>query len=319
MKVVLYMISLAGGGGLVLPEDAADRLIALASPDAALLYIFLLRRREDYSHDAASDALKMPLQRVKDVFSSLEQAGLVSGGAQEGRKLAPRSEPPEYSRGDIAKSAEEDAGFRRVVEDVQKRLGKLLSSSDLCLLFGIYDWLGLPPEVIAMLVTHCVSAAEERFGPGRLPTMRQIEKEAAVWEREGVLCAEDAERHLKKLENSKSALARLSSVLQIRGRRPTASEERYMLEWAGYGMDDEVIYKAYDITVLKTGALRWGYLGSILKSWHEKGICSVEDIEKKDAPPKREGAGGRAPAQDGKSREKSAADRLRNIGRKGGG
>ena len=32
-------------------------------------------------------------------------------------------------------------------------------------------------EEIYLLVCHCVTRSEERYGPGRRPTLRQIEKE----------------------------------------------------------------------------------------------------------------------------------------------
>ena len=54
-------------------------------------------------------------------------------------------------------------------------------------LLGLYDFLGLPAEVILLLVNHCVQTFRVRYGEGRRPTLRQIEKEgsqrvdAAVW------------------------------------------------------------------------------------------------------------------------------------------
>jgi hypothetical protein len=46
------------------------------------------------------------------------------------------------------------------------------------LLFGMYDYLALPPEVILELLNFCVDRSREKYGPGRLPSMRAVEKEA---------------------------------------------------------------------------------------------------------------------------------------------
>jgi DNA replication protein DnaD len=51
------------------------------------------------------------------------------------------------------------------------------------------------------------------------------------------------------------------------------------------GFDSEAIYHAYDITVLKTGGLKWGYMNSILKSWHDKNLHTLKEIEREDRPP----------------------------------
>jgi DNA replication protein DnaD len=57
------------------------------------------------------------------------------------------------------------------------------------------------------------------------------------------------------------------------------------------GFSPEAVSIAYDRTVLKTGALKWPYLNSILKSWHQKGLHTPEEIETGDgssaAPPRR--------------------------------
>ena len=65
-----------------------------------------------------------------------------------------------------------------LVPQTEEKLGKRLKTADLQILAGLYDDLGLPADVIYLLVCHCVTRSEERYGPGRRPTLRQIEKEA---------------------------------------------------------------------------------------------------------------------------------------------
>ena len=38
---------------------------------------------------------------------------------------------------------------------------------------------------------------------------------------------------------------------------------------------------------MNTGGLRWPYLNSILKSWHEQGLTTVRQIETGDRQPER--------------------------------
>ena len=44
-------------------------------------------------------------------------------------------------------------------------------------LLGLTDYLGLPEGVVYLLVCHCVERVQRRFGEGRRPGMKQIEKE----------------------------------------------------------------------------------------------------------------------------------------------
>jgi DNA replication protein DnaD len=48
------------------------------------------------------------------------------------------------------------------------------------------------------------------------------------------------------------------------------------------GFGEELIEMAYDRTVTNTGGLKWGYMNSILKSWHEKGLFTPADVREKD-------------------------------------
>ncbi|MCL2401678.1 MAG: DnaD domain protein, partial [Oscillospiraceae bacterium] len=59
-------------------------------------------------------------------------------------------------------------------------------------------------------------------------------------------------------------------------------EKRYVDAWIEMGFNGDAVEIAYDRTVLKTGKLSWGYIDSIIKSWHEKNLHTPEDILKKD-------------------------------------
>ena len=73
----------------------------------------------------------------------------------------------------------------------------MLSSAELMTLFGIYDNLGLPVEVILQLITRCLQEYEERYGTGRKPTMRYIEKAAFIWEKNGIYTLEQSESYIR--------------------------------------------------------------------------------------------------------------------------
>ena len=92
-----------------------------------------------------------------------------------------------YTADDLTDLLTGDAGFRMLVPQTEEKLGKRLKTADLQILAGLYDDLGLPADVIYLLVCHCVARSEERYGPGRRPTLRQIEKEGYHWAQQGLL------------------------------------------------------------------------------------------------------------------------------------
>ena len=76
------------------------------------------------------------------------------------------------------------------MREVQRRLGKILSTADLKILYCLYDYLALPAEVIMLLVSYCVEEMERKYGPGRKPRLSQVRREGFAWKRLGVLASE---------------------------------------------------------------------------------------------------------------------------------
>lgn len=190
---------------------------------------------------------------------------------------------PEYTRADMARALEgsEFAGLTGAVED---KLGKKLTTPDLAILLGLYDQLGLPADVIFLLVGFCAERTALRYGEGRRPTLRQIEKEGYTWARLGLMTQESAAAYIKKYHRSREALPRMMRLLRLGDRPPVPSEEKYLLSWDGMGFADEVIELAYDKTVVKCKELKWPYMNKILCSWHEKGLHTLAEVEAGDRP-----------------------------------
>ena len=128
-----------------------------------------------------------------------------------------------------------------------------------------------------MLLNHCVKVSK-----GRLPSMRFIEKEAYAWANREILTLEQAEEYIARSDSLREKSAKTAELLGIRGRELTATENRYISAWLEMGFGEDLIEMAYDRTVTNTGGLKWSYMNSILKSWHEKGLFTPADVREKD-------------------------------------
>jgi len=290
-------------GALCLPRAAADALVRRGDARAALLYLHMLREGGTVTPEDAARALRWTEAAAADALDTLASLGLIAPPAAS--PAAARATPPpdgetkQYTAAEI-RGAMNGKDFPALVDEVQRRLGKLLSTDDLSRLLGMYDSLGLPVEVILLLVGYCTECLRRQYGEGRLPTMRYIEKAAYTWEREGIFSIEKAEEYLRRIELRRSARAQLAAALQIRGRELTKTEQTYVDGWLAMGVTPELAEAAFDRTVVKTGKLSWGYMNSILKSWHEKGVRSPAELEARDsrAAPSGKGKTG-APAPGG--------------------
>lgn len=169
---------------------------------------------------------------------------------------SPSDARPEYTRADMARALE-GAEFASLTSAVEEKLGKKLTTPDLAILLGLYDQLGLPPDVIFLLVGFCGERTVHRYGPGRKPTLRQIEKEGYTWARLGLMNQESAAAYIRKYQRSREALPRMMRLLRLGDRVPSPSEEKYLMSWDSMGFDDEAIELAYDKTVVKCKELKW--------------------------------------------------------------
>lgn len=264
--------------------QAADRLIAAHDGDVALLYIWLSRNGR-LNVDRAARELCRTASEIESASEKLRR--LLDDAPKSTQsapaKLAPAEELPEYTAEDIVRRSKEDSGFQAVVDQAQRKLGRGLSTADLKTLFGIYDYLALPADVIFMLISYCIDVFAEKYGPGRLPSMRNIEKEAYAWANKEIITIEQADEHIRTLAEKRSRAGELKTAMGIGSRVLTPTERKYMTSWFDLGFDNDAILIAYDRTVTNTGALKWGYMNKIILSWHEKGIHTAREVEEKDS------------------------------------
>ena len=272
---------------IVLPAQQADRLIGRGDGEAALLC--LLRADRGVTAQELQRKLKWSQLRLHAAETALQELGLIDRPPEQ-KPPEPAQERPVYTADDLTDLLTGDAGFRMLVPQTEEKLGKRLKTADLQILAGLYDDLGLPADVIYLLVCHCVTRSEERYGPGRRPTLRQIEKEGYHWAQRGLFDQESASQYLRDWNVRRSAMSRYMQVLGLGDRRPVESEERYIADWMDKGFPPETVALAYDKTVFYKKELNWRYLNGILRRWHENGWHTEEEVRQSDSrkPSRRE-------------------------------
>lgn len=228
-------------------------------------------------------ALDFTGERMRIASEQLRLLGC--GEAPAKTKLSP---PPkrEYTQADLEEAMRAKGGsFNHFVGDVQCRLGRTLSTEELKILLGFLDYLRMPMEVASLLLCYCVDRNRQKGM--RAPSMRAIEKEAYHWADENIDSMETALQYIQTQNQIRSRISRLRAMMQIDGRKLTSGEEQYMTRWIQWGFPDDVIRLAYEKTCMNTGGLKWAYMNSILQSWQEKNLHTVQDIAQGDSAPKR--------------------------------
>ena len=266
---------------VAIPQSDVRKLLSAASADAALLYIFL---NSGNRPEEAGKNLNMSQARLSCASATLQQLGL---WPEEKSVHILSGERPSYSEQDVLKAMDGDGDFRSLYGEVQRLLGRSLNTEELKILLGFVRYLGLPADVISVLICFCKERGRRR-GNTRNPSLRTIEKEAYAWAEQGIDTVEAAAAFIQ----TQNVRASRMELLQIRGRGLTPAEERYAQSWLDMGFADEVIAMAYERTCLNTGGLNWAYMNKILQRWHEQKLHSAEAVQSGDRKQVPKGASG---------------------------
>lgn len=172
---------------------------------------------------------------------------------------------PVYTPDEVYACVSGSRDLQELLTMAERILNKPLSSTDLMVLYSLYDYYRLPMNVIPLLLTYCLQNGKK--------SMRVIEKVAQDWVDREITTFEKAEEYLKQAETYRSELSQLKKAMGIYDRKFTPTEQKYINEWL-HQMHHSVdlIAYAFDISAVNTGKLSVQYMHKILQEWSEKGI-----------------------------------------------
>ena len=267
-------------------RKACAQVAAVKDPDMALLFCYIAARGEGCALPEPQQ-LGLDENRLQKARSLLVLYGVCSDS--EGPPK-PRKEI-QWDPGEIKEARQHDEAFSGLCQYYEGALGRMLRKSELEILYSVYSGLGMPAEVLMLLINYCA-------GRNRLSS-RFFEQEAYRWKKDGVETYAQAEEYLAALERRHSRQGEIMSLFGIRDRKLSESEQNMVDKWISHGYDNDLIALAYDRTVLRTGGLKWAYLDSILESWKTAGYktrSEVEQGEGKSAPVRQSTASPQAAA-----------------------
>lgn len=178
---------------------------------------------------------------------------------------------PEYSVDEINLYKDNSQDFSNLVKVAERYLGRLISFTDQKILYSFYDWLHMPFDLIEYLIEYCASM--NRTG------MHYIEKVAINWVDEGILTLDQAKAKIavdKRYFKILSALGASRTTL-------TPVDKKYMSKWFDtYHFSMEIILAACDKAVTQANKPSLNYVDTILTSWFNEKVTSLEDIKALD-------------------------------------
>ena len=179
---------------------------------------------------------------------------------------------PVYSTEELTALLARRGELTALIDDCQRTFGKIFNTAEVGIVAGLSDYLGLDGEYILLLLAHCVRMGKK--------SLRYVEKMALTLHDEGVNDAEALQERLRRIEAMAESTGKIRALFGISSRALTTKEKGMIEKWLCtmcYG--DEILKKAYEITVDSIGKASIPYTNSILERWYADGYRTPEDVE----------------------------------------
>ena len=225
-----------------------------------------------------ADKLSMDVSEINSAIAFWQQNGILSvDGAEFDVASAIESQgvsqnrQPTYTGKQILAYVEKNEDFRALCNECQNVLGKSFTACDYNNIMQLKTYYKLSDEYILLLLSHCVEVEKTSWA--------YIRKTAANLYDEGITSYSKLETHFAARKNKKSLEYKIRKLLGIGDREFTKGERATIEKWIELKTSIDLIKRAYDITIEKTGKLSYAYMAKILENWHTNGIKTTEDVD----------------------------------------
>ncbi|HHU84067.1 MAG TPA: DnaD domain protein [Clostridiales bacterium] len=173
----------------------------------------------------------------------------------------------------IALRCAEDTGLSHLFREYQKISGKTVGYDTQATLLMINDAYGLPCDVILMLVHYAKSK-------GRL-NMNFIKTLSKDWGNRGITTVDEAAQLITTYEDLDTAWSKFVDNVGFEQKKPSPKIKAMFEKWyITYNFSIEIISAAYYKMFDSIGKYQINYWDKILADWYQKGIITLNDVEK---------------------------------------
>lgn len=187
-------------------------------------------------------------------------------------KLKPADVMPSYNSTELAELMEKRAEIRVFLDEAQRTLGKMFNPSEVNVLIGMLDYLGMKEDCIILLLAHC-----KRIGKTNL---RAIEKYAFTLADDEITDPETLEEKIRAVEEMRTFEGEIRTMFGMKSRSLTSKESKMFAAWKSFGYDTEIVRRAYEIAVNATNEPSVPYTNAILERWNAEGLRTAEEIDR---------------------------------------
>ncbi len=278
-----------GNSAFVVPGSATEHLTT--ADRAALACLLYVMNKQDFSVTSAAEELRMDEEDFISALRFWEEAGVIESKGRSKRSKASAkstesndvrpakpqkkhvaSSLPSYSTAETAKFLEDNAKTAELIISCENIIGKIFTTAETNIIIGMLDHLSLSGDYILLLFAHAAKIEKK--------SVRYIEKLALSFVDRDITKYSELEAELANIELAENTVHHVRSLFGIGSRALTPKEKKMISTWCiTWSFTDEIITKAYEITVNATGDASLSYANAVLENWYNAGLKTPEEID----------------------------------------
>lgn len=274
LKVLLWFARHGGFDAATCAADLGGKFSAADCADAMQFWVEMEILRADGTVSIASPAVSAPVPPLELPSLSVEQ-----------KPALEKIKRPSF-REAVARQ-KESADFDYLLKTAEQRLGRTVTPAEAETFLYIYDSLGLPAEVILMLLVYTVRNGKVKARSG---FRSYLEKAALSWSENGITTVAAAEEELCLQERRHAVREHIQTLFSLT-RELTLLQTEAAVRWVDeWHFSDEMLLIALAKCREKTGDFNANYITRVLEGWLADGITTAEQAAATAAPRKRKNA-----------------------------
>lgn len=178
--------------------------------------------------------------------------------------------------------------LKDMFENIEKLLGRVLSTMEISMYLSWIDDYSFTPEVILLLIEYCKSK-----GKG---DARYIEKVALAWHDSKISTIEEAQKYITWYEGRYTRNRSVLDFLGLKENELMKPQEEFLDKWFNtWNFNLEMVLEACKICSLRINEPNFNYIDGILSNWYKNGIKTPKDIDSSESKKKSKSTRFKAP------------------------
>ena len=175
---------------------------------------------------------------------------------------------PTYNDEEIAAIMTRHPEYLSLVDECSRILETVMNTHETGIILMFREYLKLPDDYIMLLCNHCASIGKTSLHYVRSAAASLVERDITTYN--------ELEEYYALVEKSSTLEGKVRRLFGLGGRSLSKKEKEYIEAWTKWAFSDEMIEKAYGITVDNTTRPSLKYMNVILENWYAAGITTAE-------------------------------------------